>query len=175
MNAALLTPSKFIKAAEFSGRDVTLTIKSIVIEELEKDNKTKERKGIVYFEKTPKGWVLNATNVKCLIALWGQETDAWVGKRVTLYPEANDMSETGVAIRVRGSPDLQRDVTFTLKLAKKKPRNVTLKVTGSKAGTPGTAAAPPPPEDAHDPDTGEVPREPGDDSEELLGADGKPL
>ena len=157
MNAALLTPSKYIKAAEFNGRDVTLTITSVKIEELIREDNTKQKKGIIQFAKTDKGWVLNTTNVKCLIAMWGGETDNWVGKRVTLYPEVNDMSDTGFAIRVRGSPDLAKDLRFTLKLARKKPRPMVLKVTGQNAGKAGTQAEPP-----HDLETVEI-REPGAD------------
>ncbi len=46
---------------------------------------------------------------------------------MVLFPEPNDLSESGFAIRIRGSPDLAADVTFNLKLARKKPKRVTLK------------------------------------------------
>lgn len=147
MNAALLTPSKYIKAAEFLGQDVTYTIAGVKLEELVRDDNSKETKGVLALRETDKGWVINVTNCKCLIAMWGTETDTWIGKRVTLFPEANDNSESGVAIRVRGSPDLEQDVAFTLKLARKKPRQLVLKALGRRAAgaRAGRAAGPPSP------------------------------
>lgn len=159
MDAALLTPSKYIKAATFQGRDRNITIAGVTLKELEREDGTKETRGLVSVAETPKQWILNVTNVKCLIAMFGRETDKWIGKKVTLYPAPNEMSESGVAIRVRGSPDLAKDLTFTLKLARKKPKSITLKATGKN----GSAAAPEPVTDdepetepEHDPETGEV-------------------
>jgi hypothetical protein len=45
---------------------------------------------VIYFAETKKGWILNKTNIKCLIALFGTETDDWLGKQVTVYPEKNE-------------------------------------------------------------------------------------
>jgi hypothetical protein len=159
MDAALLTPSKYIKAIGFKGKDRTITITGVTLQEMEREDRTKETKGLISVAETPKQWILNVTNCKCLIAMFGRETDKWLGKKVTLYPAPNEMSESGVAIRVRGSPELEKDITFTLKLARKKPKSLTLKATGKN----GHAAAAEPVSDdesedepAHDPDTGEV-------------------
>jgi hypothetical protein len=143
MDAALLTPSKYIKAAEFGGKDRLVTITGVKLEELEREDGTKEVRGLVSVLETTKRWVLNVTNVKCLVALFGRETDRWTGKRVVLFPAPNDMSESGVAIRVRGSLDIEKDVSFTLKLARKKPKQITLKAFG-KPQRSGAAAAPAP-------------------------------
>lgn len=61
MDAALLNPSKYLKAVELRGRDVTVTIKAVKIEELEREDNTKEKRGIIYFAEATKGWVLNVT------------------------------------------------------------------------------------------------------------------
>lgn len=176
MNAALLTPSKYIKAASLGGKDRTVTISGVKLEQLEKEDGSKETRGVIYIEETPKGWVLNVTNVKCLIALFGTETNDWVGKKVTLYPEVNDQSETGFAIRVRGSPNLTKDVTFTLKLSRKKPRKVTLKATGGNAKPADPQPNHPPASDtapqngapsANGPDDGGVPFDPPSDGDEI--------
>lgn len=132
MDAALLNPSKYIKATDFQGKDVTVTLKSVKLEKLIREDNTEETKGVVFFHETGKGWVLNVTNVKALVAMWGRETDDWVNKRVTLYPEPSDLSESGFAIRVRGSPDIDKPITFALKLARKKPKTVRLLVTGQQ-------------------------------------------
>jgi hypothetical protein len=133
MDAALLTPSRFIKSADFLGKDVTYTITKIQLEKLE-GKKGIEKKGIVFFSEEEKAWVLNRTNVECLKGMWGRETDNWIGKRVTLYPEAMKDSFTGediTGIRLRGSPDLDRDVTITIELPRKKPIQKTMRRTGS--------------------------------------------
>jgi hypothetical protein len=144
MNAALLMPSKYLKAAEFRGRDFTLTITRVVAAELDREDNTKEQLGVVYFAETKKGWILNKTNIKCMIAMFGAETDDWHGKQVTVYPENNEMSESGVAIRVRGSPDIAQDIPFTLKLARKKPRRVLLKKTPPRGQRPAANGKPAP-------------------------------
>jgi len=127
-----LFPGRFMKATDFNGKDVTLTISGVVVEELEGERK-KEVKGLISFKETTKALVLNKTNGLCLKAMFGRETDAWVGKRVTLWPAPIQFEDNDIAIRVRGSPDIAAPVTFTLKLAKKKPREVTLAKTGPLA------------------------------------------
>ena len=151
-----LYPSRFLKAGEFAGRDVTLTVSAVRLEELE-GQKGKQMKAIVSFSETKKELVLNRTNGLCIRAMFGRETDAWVGKRVTLYPAPIDFGDTNIAIRVRGSPDLPAPLAFELKLPKKKPAQVTLQKTATaqpkQAARGKTKPTPTPP---HHPTTGEV-------------------
>ena len=143
-----LFPGRFIKSGEFQGKDVTLTISRVRIEELEGDGGKKVR-GIVSFRETKKEWVLNRTNGECLKALWGKETDNWLGKRVTLWPapfQDNLTGEKTTAIRVRGSPDIDKPCTFELKLPRKKSATVTLAKTGSQPRPNGAKPSAPPPE-----------------------------
>jgi hypothetical protein len=139
-----LYPGQFLKAGMFSGRDVTLTIASVKLDELE-GRKGKEMKGIISFSEKPQRLVLNKTNGLCLKAMFGRETEAWVGKRVTLYPAKIQFEDNDLAIRVRGSPDLLAPVIFTLKLARKADKQVTLARTGPTNGKPATSPAPTPP------------------------------
>lgn len=159
----LLFPSRFIKAAQFKGKDVTLTIDRIGSEELEGD-KGKQLKLLVLFkERTRKGgsleMVCNRTNAECVAAMFGVKTEAWIGKRITLWPMPY---EGDVCIRVRGSPDLPKDLPFELKLPRKKARPMVMKKT-----KPDASAAPEPeePDDAaSDPAMApgfEIPPEPG--------------
>lgn len=147
MDFDLLYPNRFLKSAQFAGRDVTLTIKQVDREELE-DDKGKKTKGIVSFVERPFQLVLNKTNGLCLKAMFGRETNDWVGKRVTFYPEAfynNETKEHTTCIRVRGSPDLKADTSFVLKLSRKKPVTWPLKKTGqARAASPSAPSAPAP-------------------------------
>lgn len=143
MHADLLNPSRYLKAAEFLGADVTYTIGRVQHEEMERDDNTSENKGIIFFRDEKKGWVMNVVNAKSLAAMFGTETDNWVGKRVTLYPDPNVQAfgEKVTAIRVRGSPDLEQPVTFKFKSRKKKTRDIKLIPTGKPAQQRGQQPA----------------------------------
>lgn len=137
MDASLLHPSRFLKSAEFRGKDVTYTIRSIELEELEDEQGKKKTKGIVGFAETPKLLVINRTNSDCIKGMFGRETDNWVGKRVTFYPAPffdNFTKEHTTAIRVRGSPDIKESVTVSVHLPRKKATTVKMTKTGAAPG-----------------------------------------
>ncbi|MCC6458801.1 MAG: hypothetical protein IT328_27905 [Caldilineaceae bacterium] len=79
-------PSKYVKAADLEGRTVTLTIKTLTVEEMLNHASEKERKPVLYFERATKGLVLNRTNAMTIAALYGDESDTWPGKRISIYP-----------------------------------------------------------------------------------------
>lgn len=95
MDVRLLFPNQYIGAADLHGKDVTLTIERLAVEDLKTESGSK-KKPVVYFremearhrrgEGENKRWVLNKTCSKVVGELYGYETDAWRGKRVTLYP-----------------------------------------------------------------------------------------
>jgi len=129
-----LFPGRFIKAADLNGKDKTLKISAVVVDELIGDKGT-EIKGLISFEGAKKQLVLNKTNGLCLKQMFGRETDAWVGKRITIYPTTfNDEP----CIRVKGSPDIEADIAFDLKLPRKAPKAMRLTKTpkAAKVETP---------------------------------------
>lgn len=154
-----LYPGRFIKSGDLEGRDITLTISHVHLEELE--GTTKQMKGILTFKETPRQFVLNKTNGESIKAMFGRKVPEWVGKRVTFYAAKIESDLADVAIRVRGSPDLEHDITFTLNLARKRPRAMTMKKT--VVGKAKPAPAPPPVEE-------EVPQN-VEDAAEILGAE----
>lgn len=117
MDVRLLFPNEYVSAADLieaqrkSGRSgVALTIASVAVETL-KTNKGEERKPIVHFKemisrhKAGKGpekkLVLNKTNAKSIAKLYGYETDAWVGRSVTLFPtQCEAFGETVDCVRI---------------------------------------------------------------------------
>jgi hypothetical protein len=139
-----LFPGRFIKSGEFKGKDVTLTIKAVRLEALPQERGGDKVRGIIGFNETEKEWVLNRTNGECLKALFGRDTDAWVGRRITLFPEPYQ-GET--AIRVRGTPEITEPLSVTVSLPRKKPYQRTMQPTGKRGGKPAA----------------EPTREPGDD------------
>jgi hypothetical protein len=71
-----------------------------------------EAKPVVYFEEDDRGWIMNVTSLTILRAMFGSDTDGWVGKRLTLYNDKsvrvarkNKPDHVG-AIRIRSSPDI---------------------------------------------------------------------
>ena len=143
-----LFPSRFIKAGEFGGKPVTLTITHVELNDLEGEDGKAETKAIISFKETKRQWVLIKTNAQCLLAMFGADTDGWLGRRVTLYPErdSSGLSDSGLCIRVKGSPDIKQPITAQIKLPRRKPREVKLIPTKMGASEP-----------VFDEETGELP------------------
>lgn len=129
-----LFPGRFLKAGEFDGKKVTLTISEIEIEALPQDKGGDKDKGIISFAETKKKLVLNRTNGECFKAMWGRKLADWIGKRVTLFP---DTWNGELAVRVYGSPDIRADMDVEIRLPKRKPLQKTLRLTGVAAREPG--------------------------------------
>lgn len=134
-----LFPGRFIKAGDLAGRDVTVTISAIDLEDLPQEKGGDRAKGIISFAKTKKKLVLNRTNGECIKAMFGRDTGEWIGKRITLYPA--DFNGD-LCIRIKGSPDIDGPVTFELKLPRKKPQPKTMLKTGGANGTAKPASTP---------------------------------
>jgi hypothetical protein len=142
-----LYPGRFMKAGELQGRKPTLKITSVKIDELEGD-KGKKIKGVITFERAdpnaPKDLALNKTNGVCLREMFGRQVQAWVGKRVTLFAVT---IESGTfkgkeAIRIYGSPDIEKETEVTITLPRKRPVKMTMHKTlpkGAPAAQTGTA------------------------------------
>lgn len=153
-----LFPNRFLKAGQFKGKIWTLTIAGIRIEEMPSQDKKKgpQTKGIISFRETKKELVLNRTNGESLKAMFGRATDAWIGKRVSFCPkEVEAFGEATLAIRVFGSPDLERDMRAQLKLGQKSV-SALLKKTAPGAPVKPEANGDAEPFNDHDPETGEV-------------------
>lgn len=103
-----LYPERFLRSDQFRGRQPTFTITGITAEELpgEQGNKTL---AIVAFKETPKVWAVNKTNKRAIVAMFGADPGACIGKRITLVAEP---FRDGTAIRVLGSPDLDNEITI---------------------------------------------------------------
>jgi len=115
MRVSLLFPNAYLSADDFRGADVTMTIARLTVEDLRTNGGSTEKKPCLYFveieDKHKRGrmddnkkLVLNKTNAKTIAAMYGNETDDWVGKRITLYPTTTKFGRDTVdCIRVRPS------------------------------------------------------------------------
>lgn len=86
MKISKVFPSKYVKAADLDGKTVTLTILKVTMEEMTTHDNKKANKPVVWFEKATKGFVINLTNALIIANLYGDETDNWTGKRISIYP-----------------------------------------------------------------------------------------
>jgi hypothetical protein len=77
----------YLEGEAVKDKTITLTIKDIKNEELKGHAGKKETKEVLYFQETPKGFVLNKTNAKRIGQMYGAMTGAWEGKQITLTTE----------------------------------------------------------------------------------------
>lgn len=138
-NFSDLYPNRFLHADQLKGRKVTVTVKDITIEELEGE-KGKQIKVIMYFAESPKQYVVPKTNGFCMKRMFGNDPNAWVGKRVTIYPTTTSFGRQTVdCIRFWGSPDIAADMPITIPAGRKKPINAIMhKVNIGECGFKGT-------------------------------------
>jgi hypothetical protein len=102
MDFRVLFPSKYLQAADLEGSDQVVTIK--IITPVEEVGQSKDKRPVVYFDGVTKGLVLNKTNAKRIAKLYGNDTAAWIGRPITLYPSECDFGdETVPCLRVRDS------------------------------------------------------------------------
>lgn len=93
-------PSKYLKAADLQDKHVTLIMSSVELEKVGMGNE--DPKPVLYFTKAKKGLVLNKTNSKVITTAYGDDTDEWEGKPVTLFPAMVDFAgDTVEAIRLK--------------------------------------------------------------------------
>lgn len=91
-------PSKYLKATDLDGKDVTLAMNYVEMMEMQ----GQDEKPVLFFADTKKGLVLNVTNSRTIEDAYGDESDTWEGKMVTLYPSKTEFSGRRVdCIRVK--------------------------------------------------------------------------
>ena len=103
MKISAAFPSNYIKAEDLAGQPRIVTIRACVMEELGQ-GRDKDKKPVLYFEKGPKGLVLNVTNANTIKKAYGDDTTNWIGKPIEIYPTQVEFKGDLVdAIRVRVS------------------------------------------------------------------------
>jgi hypothetical protein len=84
-----LVQSKYMKASDLGGKEVTVKIRSSEIETLKTLDGKENTKCVLYFEPPygKKALPLNITNLDSVYDITGEsDTDDFVGHKVTLYP-----------------------------------------------------------------------------------------
>jgi len=100
----LLHPSKYLKACDLRGKEVTVVIEHInPRDELQMKNGRTEKKPTVKFKGHDKLFCLNKTNAQAIAKIYGPELTAWLDKPVVLYAARVMFGREEVdAVRVKG-------------------------------------------------------------------------
>jgi len=102
-------PRKYASGGDLKGKSITLEIARVVSEKMRPGPGAPETaKFVVYFVGAGKGVILNRTLANQIAsALGSDETDAWAGQRIELYPESLVVAGTPrIAIRARAAAAL---------------------------------------------------------------------
>lgn len=103
MNLKEEFPSKWLKGDDLGENPVTVTIAKVGIEEFD-NNKTggKDKKVSLHFRGKEKGLICNVGMRNILVDLYGEETDAWLGKpiRIMAVPFTSDKGVTSMVCRI---------------------------------------------------------------------------
>ena len=106
LDGALLNPSEYVAAIELAGRDVTVQIADIRVEDLVRTDGSSERKPVITFrgKSGDRKLVLNRTNLQSIARVHGTEARRWIGQKITLYPTTcRAFGQVVDCIRVRES------------------------------------------------------------------------
>jgi hypothetical protein len=100
MNARETYGSKFLRVTDLKTKRVVTRIQAVRVEEFARDGKT-DAKLVVTLKGFDKDLVLNKTNADVLMDLYGDETDGWLGKTITLQQaKVRFRGETTPCIRI---------------------------------------------------------------------------
>lgn len=104
MNINKAFPSKYLKVSDLDDVDVTCTIVRIALEDVGQGDEMP--KPVIYFEELHKGLVCNKTNATTIAKFYGDDTNEWLGRRITLWTnhDVQFMNDIVSAIRVRSRP-----------------------------------------------------------------------
>jgi hypothetical protein len=106
MKLSDMYPRRYAIGEDLQGKPITLTIEKIIREKMHpQPNSPEVEKWVAYFKEARKGVVLNRTMAYQMAEFLGsEETDDWIGKRITLYPQPMTVAGRKVtAIRARAA------------------------------------------------------------------------
>lgn len=108
--------SKYLKAADLSGRQIKVQIESATKEKMADGG---EEKPVIYFVGKDKGLVVNRTNATLLIEVLGDDCEAWKGhtielstQRVPFQGKMVDGIRVRVPIAAPGTEFVEDDIPF---------------------------------------------------------------
>lgn len=114
-SGALKKPSPWLAAEDIGNREVRVVIETAeIFKNVEFDQgRTEESVGALKFVGKEKRMILNSTNRKTLVNLYGMSAADWQNKPVTLYVDfkVRMMSKTVAGLRIKAASDSQKTVS----------------------------------------------------------------
>ena len=112
-------------AFDLDGRDVTLTIEKVFSGEVMGEKGRKSKKPMIKFVGKDKKLAVNKTNGKTIAALYGTDTEAWVGQQITMHPTTTEFGgETVECIRIRPQrPQPRKQASSSAKVQQREPQS----------------------------------------------------
>lgn len=107
MKLSSMFPRRYATGDDLQGKSFTLTITHVNREKMRPQPGAPEvDRWVLYFKETKKGVVLSRTLAYQVAEILGsEETDNWVGKAITIYPQPIQVAGKAVtAIRARRAP-----------------------------------------------------------------------
>ena len=107
-----LFPERWLHAEDLKGKHWDLTIKDIYIDKDIHDvsGGKRQKSTVMSFKETGREYLLNLTNKRVLVRLWGKDTDDIIGHQITVAPVPDDFGPSGVRVAFVGSPDIDKAV-----------------------------------------------------------------
>lgn len=108
VNEVYASKSDWLKVDDLKGNETNCTISGVTLETVGEQDKL-----VVAFEGKEKKLVLNKTNAGAIAHSFGDDTNDWTGKEITLYPATTDFQgKTVPCIRVRSKAEFNDDIPF---------------------------------------------------------------
>lgn len=122
-----LFPSEHLESLDV-GAGMTLKIINVESHTVEDEKGKEQGKALIRFTAldAPRGfkkstWIAPKTCALCLMAMFGEDTAGWIGRRVTVHSEKVDaFGDVVDAVRISGSPDLSQQMTIRARKGRKK-------------------------------------------------------
>lgn len=106
MKIGEMFPSRYASGADLDGKPCTVTIAGVAAEKMRPGPGSPEaEKWVIYFKEGPRGFVFSRAMAKQIAELLGDDTEAWPGKRIVIYPEQVNMGGVQrIALRAKAAP-----------------------------------------------------------------------
>lgn len=99
-----LFDSQFLHSYDLPKPEVAVEIEAVTAGELTGQGGRKTKRPLVKFSGAERSLVLNKTNAKTLMTLFGPDTAAWTGKKVVLYKAQTQLGgDTVECIRIKAA------------------------------------------------------------------------
>lgn len=114
MSKYAASESNDLKAIDFKGKNLKLTIESVEERHYEARNgNPAQDKAALHFVGKEKTLVLNKTNTKLLITAYGADSDGWIGKEIGLSTHETELGEGWVVTPLGVQPpDFDDEIPF---------------------------------------------------------------